>query len=262
MAEKRVSRASAADAQSIIETSGNALLCRVVNYFRSKNWTTRLSQYYIDATTTKAREIDLIAERVFEFVDAGQQNLIRVHVRLCIECKYVMKPVVFWFDDADLTSINRWVDEHPPFTKLNSYSKELHYWKYGQRIARLFASGAANEENEPIFRALNQVLHGFVNTRGQSIVETKSRERVKIFTFAYPIIVFSGFDCFYATSVGGTQEPVALRENFLFEVNYAYPNSLGKSIPQYFLVDMVSLDTLDELLQCIDDEIAAAKVIA
>lgn len=52
-----------------------------------------------------------------------------------------------------------------------------------------------------------------------------------------------------------------IARHFLFEVNYAYPNRLGISIPEYFLVDMVSFANLDKFLEAPNVKVKAAKVM-
>src|SRR5437868_13416911 len=110
----------------IFVRSGNTFHCKVANHLESKGWTTRMSQYYVDATTDKAREIDLIAEKVWEFGDKWQQKWVHLHIQLFIECKYVSSTqpnhVVFWFDKVDPKGLATWIDRHPPFESKNKYS--------------------------------------------------------------------------------------------------------------------------------------------
>jgi hypothetical protein len=83
----------------ILETSGHGFHCRVANRLREKDWVTRSSQYYIDATKDKPREIDLIADRALSF--GTQFEWCHLYVRLIIECKYINdRPTMFWFDDV------------------------------------------------------------------------------------------------------------------------------------------------------------------
>lgn len=247
--------------QTLVNKSGHRLHCQVANFFRSNHWTTRLSQYYVDATTDKARELDLIAEKVFEFPHDDNRHWVYLHVRLCIECKYIDRPVVFWFDTIDSQGLTGWVDERRPFNTRNEYSRQMHCYSTGD-VAKLFSSGKDAEESEPIFRAVNQCLHGFVNTSGRSIADVRSRPNVKPYHLTYPMIVFSSFDQFYRTDVKDGPTPVRLTDNFSLEVNYAYPNQARISVPRYLLVDMVSVPTLGQFLQALEKEVQAAKILA
>ena len=51
------------EVNSIIQGSGNSFHCKVTNYFKEKGWTTLVSPYYMDSSSNKPREIDLIVEK-------------------------------------------------------------------------------------------------------------------------------------------------------------------------------------------------------
>jgi hypothetical protein len=52
-------------AKELAEKSGNSFQCKVANYFRANNWAVLLSPYYVDASSDKSRESDLIVEKFF-----------------------------------------------------------------------------------------------------------------------------------------------------------------------------------------------------
>jgi hypothetical protein len=251
------------DLTDIIDKSGHRLLCDTNAFFLRHGWTTRLSQYYVDATTDKAREIDLIAEKVFEFGDRYQRDWVHFHVRLNIECKYVNAPVIFWMDPVDRDAVHRWVNSRTPFKTTNQYSNNLHYMS-ADWVAKLFASKkGSGEDTEPVFKALNQCIHGFANTRSQSlpIRQNFQRPSTRTLSLSYPVIVWSNFEYFYSTFVNESPPPQHVHENFMFEINYAYRNINGIVMPEYFLVDMVAFDLLASFLETIDYEVSAVKQI-
>ena len=99
---------------AIIAESGHSFHCKVANYFKAKKWTTRISQFYVDATTDKTREIDLVAEKIVRVASQWQSHPLRIHTRLFIECMYITKPMVFWFEEVDKESaLNLVVTRHP-----------------------------------------------------------------------------------------------------------------------------------------------------
>ncbi len=51
------------EVKSIIDGIGNSFHCRVTSYLMEKWWTTLVSPYYMDSSSNKPREIDLIAEK-------------------------------------------------------------------------------------------------------------------------------------------------------------------------------------------------------
>ena len=89
--------------RNIITESGNSFHCRVATAIRQSGWTVSLSAYYVDAATDKAREIDIIAERLYPMPTRNMNQPPRaLIVRLYIECKYTTQDTVFWFDQMDL----------------------------------------------------------------------------------------------------------------------------------------------------------------
>jgi hypothetical protein len=52
-------------AKDLAARSGNNFHCKVVNYLRSRNWHVSISPWYVDSSTDKPRELDLIAEKLY-----------------------------------------------------------------------------------------------------------------------------------------------------------------------------------------------------
>jgi hypothetical protein len=52
----------AAGAKALADKSGNKFQIQVANYFRAKKWAVLVNPYYVDASTDKSRESDLIVE--------------------------------------------------------------------------------------------------------------------------------------------------------------------------------------------------------
>ena len=52
-------------AKTLIAESGNSFQCRVATFFRDRKWAVLISPYYVDSSTDKTRELDLIAEAVY-----------------------------------------------------------------------------------------------------------------------------------------------------------------------------------------------------
>ena len=55
----------------------------------------------MDQTQNKAREIDLVAEKLWPVMDHWGQPMGDVAVRLFVECKFIPSYSVFWFADKD-----------------------------------------------------------------------------------------------------------------------------------------------------------------
>lgn len=247
-------------AKRIVETHGNKLLGRVVKYFREKNWDTRISQYYVDEVTGKSREIDLIVEKRFVCTNTRNSEAL-VDVQLFIECKYIIAPVVFWFEKMDKRSAIQRIGRNTKFRikpkgVVYDYVDSHHYLKHGGEVAKLFAAeGGKGDETEPMYRALSQCLSGYVKRRSHPIIERKSSQS-PTGRLSYPVILCSSFDKFFRTTIDNSQQPMLLDRNFMFELHYAYPED-GGSEDEYMIVDVVELARLDEYLGVLETEVQA-----
>lgn len=244
----------------LVGESGNSFHCRVANALRDRGWTTVMSSYYIDAGTDKAREVDLIVEKAYR-VDFEQGRPKTIRLRLYVECKYITQHVVFWFDSRDDDRAHGWLYRNTPFRKDNTLLSEHHHMRGVTSVAKLFASeGKRNEDNDPIFRALNQVLNGYVHNKGgELLIPARNTEGVTL--LEYPVIVFSDFSLFYRTDVKQSREPVLIDDNFLLELNYAFVDKQKNGRRDYFLVDMVAFDGLNTFLQSLDHEIKHVQML-
>lgn len=243
--------------QEIIERSGNSFHSRVVRSLREQQWTVLISPYYNDNFTDKPREIDIVAEKKFAVTDEWNTRFFGfLSVRLFVECKYILGNTVFWFDAKDrIKAIERAMRdtnlEHPD---RNTTIKDHHYL-LGEPVAKLFASDKSRgEENEIIAKAINQNLNAFVYYRNnrEIIPSTSSGEKV-LQVIAYPLIVVNSFENFYQTMVtnGGGVQPI--QRPFQLEVNYAYLDNERKGQSEYFLIDVVSMETLPDFLSLLEN---------
>jgi hypothetical protein len=258
-ATKKISKSSvgpASAAEEIIKKSGNTFHCKVASTLRERGWTTLLSAYYVDAATDKAREIDLIAENVYQF--NGWDSSKAIAVRLYIECKYTADDVVFWFDKRDSERAVKALVRRGPYKENNSFTREHHYLSHANSlVAKLFASGKGGAENDPIYKALNQSLNGLIYNQRRPPASKGKLDVDK--TLHYPVIVCSDFGRFHRTDVGGTAKPSTITDNFLLEVNYAYAID-GASRRDYFLIDVVELAQLDSFLKAVADDAEKAHI--
>lgn len=102
------------EVRSIIDGSGNSFHCRVTSYLKEKGWTTLVSPYYMDDSSNKPREIDLIAEKSWKYHDSWIKTYGTVNIKLFVECKYIPQTNVFWFGEKDTVSAREWVTSNTP----------------------------------------------------------------------------------------------------------------------------------------------------
>lgn len=242
--------------KEIVKESGNSFHCRATNYLREKGWYTLVSPYYMDGSTNKPRELDLIAEKHRVYKDRWKGKVGAVIIRLFIECKYISQPNVFWFSDKDKMSATSWLISNTPLPKNNIYTEKHHYLAGSNKVAKLFASKSKqNPENEAIYRALNQSLNAMVYLRKRDAVIKGIPILAEI---ELPVILCNSFENFYRIEMENPDDtPQMLIENFLLEVNYAYLNSRDQQTNEYFLLDIVDFKKIDSFLNMLESDIDA-----
>jgi len=242
------------EVKDIIEKSGNTFHCKVLKFFKSQGWTVLISPYYNDNVSGKPREIDLIAEKAFHIPDSFGEFMGDVNVKLFIECKYISQKTVFWFHGKDREKAENLVVQTSPCRKDSTYTKEHHYLCGNDYVAKLFADEKAKAaDNEIFYKALNQSLNALIYYRDKrSIIPLpESRRAYTKYTLNYPIIVCNSFDNLYRVDIETDDEPSSINENFQLEINYAYIGQSRVDSNEYFLIDIVKFDLINNLLDTI-----------
>jgi len=246
------------EVKSIIDESGNSFHCCVLNEFKTKGWHTLISPYYMDSISNKPREIDLVAEKAFKYEHLFNDKYGTINAKLFIECKYITQKVVFWFDEKNIKAAKDWVLTKTPLRENNVYFQKHSYFTQNKMVAKLFGSKTKpNQENEPIYKALNQSLNSMVYLRSKgSIIDIKpNRLNSVLESFSYPVIVCNSFDNFYRVNMTNQDSPQKIIENFQLEVNYAYIDKNNITRSEFFLIDVIDFNKLDDYLVIIDSDV-------
>jgi len=242
----------------IIKKSGNSFHIKVLKYLERSGWSVLISPYYNDNVSNKPREIDLLAEKSFPTVkDHFGRAVNTINVRLYIECKYIDQPNVFWFHARDINSANNLVRSNYYLPDNNRYTLEHHYLKDNLKVAKLFACNkSVQSDNEPFYKALNQSINAMIYHRGKGTIinSPKNQSQYIRHTIDYPVIVCSSLSRLYSVDISTESAPALITDNFQLEVNYAYINASGRNIDEYFLIDITSIDKIDEFLKCIEHD--------
>lgn len=246
-------------AQRIVNRSGNNFHSKVARFFRDNDWNIMLSPYYVDPATDRAREIDLIAEKLF-FVKHRhyEQHIGTIRLRLHIECKFIKQKTVFWFDGLDETQAKNWISRNTLFNTDERVAPRHHYsGAMANQVAKLFATDENKDvESDPIFKALNQCLNGLVNSRGAKPLAESPDHLTCLKTVEYPVIICSNFEgLFFRTRVVGPGDIETMEDNFLIEINYAYRGANSNTQREYFLVDVVDFRRLGTFISALETEI-------
>lgn len=249
----------------LVSNSGNNFHAKVARWFTENGWHVVVSPYYMDQSQSKAREIDLVAEKLWPIRDPFDHVKGDIAVRLFIECKFVATDAVFWFADKDLESALDLVCSSRIFRPDNFYTRKHHYLLENPRVAKLFSTGNAKAaENELFYKALNQALNAMVSMRGQpvTIPSVRKTQRFPSAVLEYPVVVCSSFDRIYSVDFNADSEPKPIQENFQLEVRYAYIDRHEHKRNDYFLLDFVAFDNLAEYGKAIDAGASAAAFLA
>lgn len=244
------------DVKSIIMKSGNAFHSKVLKYLKAEDWTILISPYYHDNVTNKPREIDLIAEKAFTVKDYDK-FLGTVNIKLFIECKYISQKTVFWFHDKDKQKAEELITQTTPLRKDNTYTNKHHYLAGVNYVAKLFADeGKRSADNELFYKALNQSLNAMVYYRDRESILQPNQHRYILRTVNYPIIICNSFDNLYKVDIESDNDPLNINDNFQLEVSYAYMDSNGQNRNEYFLIDILQFDLLNDFLEKIKNDAA------
>lgn len=243
--------------KKMVMNSGNSFHCRVVKYLKEQDWTVLISPYYNDNITDKPREIDLIAEKMFRVPSDYGNKKDPVIVKLFIECKYTPQKIAYWFHDRDSFQAEELVSRSMQISKTNTFTKKHHYLSGDNKVAKLFVSEKNNNENDIIYKALNQSLNSMIYFRkGNAAIPLKEMEGKPI-VVNYPIIICNSFNSFYRLEVDADSEPVQIQDNFQLEVNYAYIDTTKINRNEYFLVDVVDFNKIDIFLNSLKADVEA-----
>ena len=251
-----------AEIEQLVSSSGNNFHARVARWFQANDWYTVVSPYYMDQTQNKAREIDLVAERFWPVKNLWGDPVGDFVVRLFVECKFVPSYSVFWFADKDREAAEKLVSSRGLFRPENTYTDKHHYLAEGQRVAKLFSTSVGRQqETEPYYKALNQVLNAMISMRGGpvSIPSKRGRGRGPMAVIEFPVVVCSSFEQMYEVDFFSESTPMRIEENFQLELRYAYIDRGGAQRDEYLLLDFVEFAQLNEFVTAIgkDADVAA-----
>jgi hypothetical protein len=238
--------------KDIIAQSGHTHHSKVVAALRQLGWSVTVSPYYSDNFTDKPREIDIIAEKAFDRSDRVAGIRGHVVVRLFIECKYVPSTTVFWFDAKDMARAIELVARDTGWNKddLAAYAHPYIMHQLAREpVAKLFSSGRS-DDSEGFARAINQTLNGLAYYRHREVARRNTNAHV-LAQLTFPLIALNSFALLHRTDMNDSVT-IPIAEPFQLEVNYAYKQN-NSDRNEYFLIDVVSLDSLALFLTSIEE---------
>lgn len=246
--------------KDLVDSSGNTFHVKVARWFECHGWYVVVSPYYMDNSQAKAREIDLVVERPWPIHDTFGRPTGDVVIRLYVECKYLTSYSAFWFAKKDMDLVEELICSSGIFSKNNSYTNRHHYLA-DNFAAKLFATRGSGE-NDPFYKALNQVLNALVSLRTHPLRHPSVLKRGSCKAILeYPVVICSSFNKVFEIDFYGHAENKPVEGNFQLEVQYAYTAKTGQPCNQYFLIDIVSEDKLDDFQAAITADAEAAATL-
>jgi hypothetical protein len=246
-------------AKEIAAASGHSFQTKVLRALSGAGWTVQISPYYSDSESGKSREVDLVAEQAIHLLDPFEAPAV-LYVRLFIECKFVNTAVVFWMHEQDRASTFALLENRFGLARTKTFAQEHHYLR-SRRVAKLFASGKSiDTDRDQIYKALNQSLNALIALRPTApVTRVNATGTTHELVVNYPVIVCNSFDRIFAVDMEAESDPTRVTDEFLLEVNYA-SNSSGRSVSEFFLVDVVPFDRLSIFLGQIHRDVDAMRV--
>lgn len=243
----------------MLTAGGSRFHASVVRAFRGASWDVSVSPYYLDASSNKSREIDLVVEKSWDVRHRDGQSVTRLRLRLFVECKYVAQQSLLWFDRLDRSAARRWLCHHSPLRENNAYTDKHHYLSSSDEAAKLFESDPSGRSDRgSLYGAINQVLHAMVYLRGVSTINREDEpwpeELVEL-----PVIVCNDFSSMWRTDVDGPEEASRIEDCFMLDVDYAYLSQQGRRVHENFLLDVVAFDQLQSFLGVLDEDVDVMK---
>lgn len=234
--------------KKIIEGSGNNLHFEVVEILERNNWEVEISPYYVDDLSGKPREVDIIARREIgldDFTTPTAHQTMKLPVFwaiLCIECKHLKDPVVFWMHKNSkyknaLASYNLDLEE-----LLRNAEEEFHYKSFGSKVAKLYDTTKDQENN--IFNAITQPIKSLLWYQQQTSLKG----------IYYPIFIYDGQDKLHIKD-GDAREDIIIHLNYVYKM---FPMARSKS--KDFYVDILHKTMFEDFLnKKLEPEILSVK---
>lgn len=229
-----------------IKNSSNNLVIEVADKFSSAGWDITVSPYYNDPAEEKPREIDVLAKRIVG-------NNPQFQIRLFIECKYVVNPIIFINQKRNKEKTVSLLNEmlFSGYNELQISQLNKHHYLFHNKVGKLYDISAKNPP-DIIAKAINQSIHSMLSLKDVSENNTAFNR-----TIDYPVIIFNSFNDVHERTGNDLKNYKNIDRNFLIEVNYSKFDDKFKEF-KYLLIDTLSLDTLDNFLEDdLDNDIKA-----
>lgn len=245
--------------KTLLDKSGIPTHLKAINFLQTQKWPIIVSPYYYDDFAKSAKEIDIIAERIFKHRERLVGTSTTIAVQLFVECKFINQEILIWFDKLDkgraVAQLEKDFDLRIAYDKAGGYDiswNEFHYLKH-ERVAKLFSVNANNEDI--FYKAISQSLLAkrFYTSTNCLILEKEGHFEYQNITrtIRYPVILCDNFQRLFEVKNDHTYEQIP--SSFLLEVYYNFEKSSNSG--EYVLIDVVDINKLNTYLEILEVEI-------
>lgn len=238
------------DIQDLINKSGSNLHIKTEKILNANNWKAEIKKVYLDSATDKEREGDIVAFKELEVKNYGMTGY-KFKIFLIIECKYIdkSKNLLFRMNKNDPEKsfkaliLNNFHLSSGEERELRFAFKPHHYLtrpSVGQFII--------SEEEKNIHKAIQQSTNLLLF----------QKEQDNLMGIYYPVVVYDGIDGIQELNKEeNSADKVIKVSNSLFPEDHVLKNddSSKPTYQQYFLVDFIHINELENFLNIVVDEL-------
>lgn len=244
--------------EKLVDSSGIITHQKIVQKLRSLGWYVQISPYYKISSTESSKEFDIIAEKPFNNSPPRESSIVQFNVQLFIECKYIKQEVVFWFDEIDINKAVVLNEEKYDISIVSPQrgSGDIKMEEIpnlsSKKVAKIFSTNLNKED--VIHKAVDQCLSAKIYydqyKPGPLFYDFVHIQEAKTKIIRFPLVVCDNFnklkevefenDSFYTNSI---------QDNFKLELNYSYPDKKNIHIEDYFLIDFIDAEKLEDFIK-------------
>jgi hypothetical protein len=229
--------------KNIIKNSGNNLHFKTMKILENLGWDVDISCYYLDDTTSKPREIDIIAKKkIYLSQRPSFPKPEDFYVFLFIECKHFSDDIAFWMHKSDHKN------ELPFGMGIGNQLIPQNHHYFVDNVGKLYSTEGKESD---VFDAITQPIKALVSfTNGPSNTNG----------LYYPICIYEGIPDFYLIkndSDLSSLDNLEKTDNLLIELNYSWKKdkiSMTTQMQRYFAVDLTNFKNIEKLIKIIDNE--------
>ena len=256
---------------------GNNLTERVVVELRKLGWKALISPYYVDTGRDLPRELDIICEKIIPLPWFFGEEYVYVLLRLIIECKNLTNDIYLWLDGKDKINSEKLIQKTYGIRDTfgsNVYTKELHYGEEN-KVIKMFCGETEGKqskdtENEPIFKAVNQVLNSLIFFRDRKDLglwtEKELAATIKGGIVSFPMVIYKTDSNIFCKNIGDQNWSTYDVDYLQLETRYAFEQKIptgGLLRSEYFLVDLLPEEKITKFVgyieKCIESQLKILK---